>query len=542
MSYFNHSFQKVFWGAGAVGYLNTASIKSVNLQSTGGVGAFTFADHTAIGWPSVATAPSDGKPLTLLATSLYQNDKIGPFHGGYQETTKSKMINPKFIHKFYRVDPVPALSNVIGIGSTPNLSSLTGCCPTFYCDETYSLRLDMKGSPALKFMNRNMYHVLDHYTGCCTAGATVSVVDPASVMIGWAKQLNNEPFWSGSYGQTDQRFVNVGVTSTCDSGSTWDLYLPDNADSLTAGLYFEADGTTLTVAGQAFADSVTDSVGGEVVSFDAATLVGGTGYTTGTGVATTGGSGTGLTVDITAGGGIISAIVLDAAGAGYKPGDIITVSTGGANATIMIDDVDLFTTVKPFSAYTSTFTPEAPNCCAGLVLEAAFVDTKFLDCSFDKSDNYEIEPLTISASMVDFNGDACTFKQLCISDGLTPSGTSTSTVYPAIRKGKQVQGTGESILRQLILSERYQQNHFATDIRLREVTQGNDVLSAVDRNELYTTYFIEHVVPRYNNASGVFDDDRYLLMIPVKGVSAPFEAFMSAWLAGANNPTALEIY
>ena len=103
MAYFNHAFQKVFW-AGNSGYTNTAGDNSVDLLSTYGTGAVTFADQSQAGWPSVvaASAPvAAGQPLTLLATSLYQNDKVGPFHGGYQETTKSKTINPKYISRFY---------------------------------------------------------------------------------------------------------------------------------------------------------------------------------------------------------------------------------------------------------------------------------------------------------------------------------------------------------------------------------------------------------------------------------------------------------
>ncbi len=70
---------------------------------------------------------------------------------------------------------------------------------------------------------------------------------------------------------------------------------------------------------------------------------GGTGYTTGTGVATTGGSGSGCTVNITASGGVISAITVNAGGTGYANGETLTVSTGGANATFIITTVNAWT-------------------------------------------------------------------------------------------------------------------------------------------------------------------------------------------------------
>ena len=110
-------------------------------------------------------------------------------------------------------------------------------------------------------------------------------------------------------------------------------------------------------------------------------------------------------------------------------------------------------------------------------------------------------------------------------------------------------GTGEKVLRDLILSEGYQQNHFSTnrDLRVREITQGYDVSSAVDRGGLYDCYYIQHTVPRYNNPSGTFDNDQYLLKIPVDPATAvpgagTLEDFMAAWLAGANNPVVLETY
>jgi len=70
-----------------------------------------------------------------------------------------------------------------------------------------------------------------------------------------------------------------------------------------------------------------------VASFNNSTLVGGSGYTTASAVATTGG-GTGLTVDITAVAGAVTAIVVNDGGSGYTIGDTITVSGGGGNATI----------------------------------------------------------------------------------------------------------------------------------------------------------------------------------------------------------------
>jgi len=67
---------------------------------------------------------------------------------------------------------------------------------------------------------------------------------------------------------------------------------------------------------------------------------GGTGYTGATGVATTTtGDGTGLTVNTTDTGGVVTAVAINATGSGYKLGDTVTVAGGGGNATLTIDDV-----------------------------------------------------------------------------------------------------------------------------------------------------------------------------------------------------------
>ena len=62
---------------------------------------------------------------------------------------------------------------------------------------------------------------------------------------------------------------------------------------------------------------------------------GGSGYSDGTGIATTGGTGTGLKVDITTVAGAITAATVDEAGTGYTDGDIVTVD-GGTGGTLEV--------------------------------------------------------------------------------------------------------------------------------------------------------------------------------------------------------------
>lgn len=92
---------------------------------------------------------------------------------------------------------------------------------------------------------------------------------------------------------------------------------------------------------------------------------GGTGYSDDTAVATTGGSGSGLTVDTTTSAGVITSFDVNAGGTGYEVGDIINITGGGANAFYVLRPGD-FATVTPSAtnivvADGSGFTEQRPG-------------------------------------------------------------------------------------------------------------------------------------------------------------------------------------
>tara|TARA_R100001594_G_scaffold15084_2_gene31804 strand:+ start:779 stop:1327 length:549 start_codon:yes stop_codon:yes gene_type:complete len=123
----------------------------------------------------------------------------------------------------------------------------------------------------------------------------------------------------------------------------------DTIDGLPAWEFMNQSGTL----GQYLAGSVIYAGGaGDVNIIPAGTVgaqntvvavtisAGGTGYTGATGVATTTtGDGTGLTVNTTDTGGVVTAVAINAAGSGYKLGDTITIAGGGGNATLTVDGV-----------------------------------------------------------------------------------------------------------------------------------------------------------------------------------------------------------
>ena len=147
----------------------------------------------------------------------------------------------------------------------------------------------------------------------------------------------------------------------------------------------------------------------------------------------------------------------------------------------------------------------------------------------------------IFASEVDEVGDPCEFSGLCVKRGTgtadDPAGNLTG--QPVL--GKQGEGFGETVLRDVILSESYLQNYWNDDPRIREITNGGASIDAIDRNASYVRYQILHNVPRFNNPSSTFDNDQYLLEVVAPAADATFEADMAAILTAAGNGVALEV-
>jgi hypothetical protein len=65
----------------------------------------------------------------------------------------------------------------------------------------------------------------------------------------------------------------------------------------------------------------------------------GTGYTTGNNIGVTGGSGTGLTLNIVANAGVIQSVTINNRGTNYTQNNIVTITGGGVNATVRLNTV-----------------------------------------------------------------------------------------------------------------------------------------------------------------------------------------------------------
>ena len=451
MAYFNHAFYKTFVATSTQASAGVAT----SALTAGQLGLVT--DST---WETIAVS-GGALPANSLAYlvqgSYYTKDTIGnnPGNGGYKESVKSKGINPKFISRVWVTNCLLAQQ------STASLSLASNCAP---CGKTQFMRMDVKGSPTLRFLNHNAYSIGDSANICCIDGQ--EFLDPALVSATMAQMVLTNP-----------------------------LITPFVAE-------------------------------GNVSGVSTATLVGGSGYSVASGVATTGGSGSGFKVNIlTVSSGAIATYSVAARGAGYVVGDVLTVA-GGTGGTLTVTAltaggvVVTATTgaVSVQSVYTiaqtlgtagsGNYVPSTdPNgttkVSATVNFVGAYVDTKFGNCSFDTRDHFNAEPVVIIASILDETGNPC-----------NDCGVATST------PGQMQQTQGESVVRDLILSESYRQSPFnqgnTDSARIREIEMSDELLAAVDRAAIYKAYYIQHTVPRFNNPSGVFDNDQYVYQIYVK--------------------------
>ena len=370
--YFNHAFRKTFLISDNGTIIDQLTSGSTTALSAGQIGLFDAKTYQAF------SGDNSGQPFIIAQGSYFASDKITPYLGGYQESVKSKIINPKYITRVFTACSAPAQNQIDQI-----------CVCNLECGKTYNLRLDLKGSPALRFLSHNIYKTLAAYTGCCTddcsATCTGALVDPTTVVINWASQIINDPILS--------QFLQV--TEVLD----WD---------------------------------------GNVVA---------------------------------------------------------QMGSGGITTQAQF--------LAAIQEYAGSWDPTAAGASeiqACMKLAVAYFDTRFQNCTFTPTDFYELQPLKILEAMTDETGDPCNVQCFEVTPIQTPV---------------QAQGLGETVLRELILAGRYRQEAYpdssrVESLRMREI-EANPVLSAVDRQGFYNSINILHSVPRFNNPTGTFDNDQYLL-------------------------------
>ena len=426
MSYFNHSFIKSFYNTATSAVTNNTATQNI---SGGNLALVQVSDTnvwdtinpatgsaTTLGWVtppnSTAYGTSDGldakKLVYLVQGSILPNDKIGS-HGGFKETVKSKGINVKYITGLWKKSAAASTTSKIRVIVGPT------CAP---CGEPLRFRLDVKGSPALRFLNRNAYAIADsefslnnNASVCCANDQ--EYLDPVVALAKIGAFLIQDPIIG--------KFLSTTLTT----------------------------GATLHYA------------------------------------STSVGLGT------------------------------IESPTGTAH------------TINQVIGTSLSYTPEnTPTRWAALTLEAntlANLSTNFGFGSFDTRDFYETEPITFAGSILDETGNPC-----------NNCGTVRTTV------GERPETTGETVVRDLLLTESYMQNPInqgnKDSARMREILgfDASNSYSSISRTTNYDVNYIEHVVPRFNNPSSTFDSEQYMYKIYSTGSATTVVDNMMTALAGAS--------
>ena len=374
------------------------------------------------------------------------------------------------------------------------------CVP---CGKPLFLRLDAKGSPALRFLNHNAYAIGDSGNVCCIDGQTH--IDPALALASAASELLADPIISP-----------FARERTFGSGAT----------AVSAGiLVMKASGLTGL--------SGTSTVG-----------AGGTGYTVGDIVSVDAGSSLAVVEVTGVAAGVVTGFDVKASGSGFSTATLATVNlvvadpaAAGFTVTTAIDATQETYSISDVKdgTYVASTDPVGDSVSAALFLEGAYAETKFGNCSFDTRDFYGKEPVQIMLSLLDETGNPC-------SDCTIPGSDEIVINTPGVMASCQ----GETVLRDILMTESYMQSPYnqgnVDSSRIREIEGSDDILASVDRTALYKTYVIQHTVPRFNNPSGVFDNDQYCYKIYVKcsdsALITSMDTFMgqiATWTAANGN-------
>lgn len=442
--YFNHAYQKtliategLFTTAGQP----TTAIPAGEVAVVASITTGTFNANQVINTAAAFGATTIQQlPMIYLAQgSINTVDKLGPLAGGYKESVKTKGINPKYVSKFFRVDPACPQAEIVSV------CVCEGAAPQ--CGTSYYLRVDVKGSPALRFLTHNAYRTFASSNVCCPTDPNASTaIDPMQVQTSWAWQIARDPIM--------KNFILPILT--------WD---EAGMNSMNVAAWYAANLTA------------TDT---DLYDYIVANGAGAYAFTPPTGT--------------------YPEMEFTNEGEDYVPG-------------------------------TSTV-----PC---LYMIGAYEDTQFGTCSFHPQDFYELAPVKLYPSITDQLGDPCVDQVWCLTDGV---------VAPKVELGIQGNGYGHKYLRDVILFRRYMQEQYVYDPRLREVMDQDNVFTYITGTSFYTAYGILHSVPRFNNPTGVFDNDQYLITIIMPASACDsnsdvtsFENWMNAYLAAAGNSVQLEV-
>lgn len=481
-------------------------VSNGTLASSGLTSALTsgqlgmFAPTSAVN-STLAIASASIKPFFVIQGSYFAADKIGS-HGGYKESVKSKLVNPKYISRVMKISGKAAVNQVVKVSA--NGIGLTA-------DETYRLRIDIKGSPALRFLNHQLYRTLDHYSGCANATNPSYKKDPVSALLAWKDQINSYPIFDQMVKARVYKYVTVLPATSAVTATTAQTTIPMTT---TTGIVVGQKVVGTGIPANSFVTTLTTSTS-IVIKYPTQAVA----PTIGASVSMQ------FFTDVYTEAGTVASI----------PGTAIAT---GLTSVAYSAEADA-------ASFTYTQVPH-------IEFSLGYVETSFASCTFTPTDKYELEPLVAYAAVVDESGDPCMTSSFNANTGdlSLASNPYLSSHGVQVQAPVQASGLGETVLRELILDGRYLQNAYpdssrVDSLRMREI-EADPALASVTRSSLYDKVLVLHNVPRWNNPSGAFDNDQYLLVFNVvagTSTTAITDYFVNAAVAAQGaNAIALESY
>lgn len=217
--YFDKAFHQHYLGKTINGALSfTTSGTTANLAA-GQLGLFL--DPNGVTGPAIASATTI--PLMLSMGSYHTIDSLNPSIGGLQEPTSSKMINLRYVSQFIKRNAITAQNQIVSFG-WDQTSGGTG--PAFFCGTAYNLKVEADGSPALWFLNKQMYNLLEAVGGCCgtdcSSGCTSTYADAACIMLQWKDRVTQNPYLTNFYQPHVYVQTNPGSAAKTEVFSAYD--------------------------------------------------------------------------------------------------------------------------------------------------------------------------------------------------------------------------------------------------------------------------------------------------------------------------------
>lgn len=449
---------------------------------------------------SLAITAASIKPFFVIQGSYFAADKIGS-HGGYKESIKSKLVNPKYISRVMKISGKSAVNQVIKVSANG-----TG----LVAEETYRLRLDVKGSPALRFLNHQLYRTLDHYAGCANATNPALKKDPVLALLAWKDQLNSYPIFDQMIKARVYKYVTVLPATSAVTATTAQTTIPMSS---TTGVVVGQKVVGTGIPANSFVTTVTANTS-IIIKYPT------------------------QAVAPTIAANVSMQFFTDV----YTEAGTVALIPGTAIAT------GLTSVAYSFEADAASFTyTQVPH----IEFSLGYVETSFAACTFTPTDKYELEPLMAYAAVVDESGEPCLASPFNANAAVvSASNPYLSSHGVEVQAPVQASGIGETVLRELILDGRYLQNAYpdssrVDSLRMREI-EADPALASVTRSALYDKVLVLHNVPRWNNPSGTFDNDQYLLVFNVvagTSTTAITDYFVNAAVAAQGaNAIALESY